>query len=44
MSWDMPLRTEPIRKITMDVRKMPLRPYMSPSLPQMGVEAAVARV
>lgn len=28
----------------MDVRKMPLRPYMSPSLPQMGVEAAVARV
>lgn len=28
----------------MELRKAPLRPYMSPSLPQMGVEAAVARV
>ncbi len=44
MSWAIPLSTEPIRKTTMDVRKTPLRPYMSPSLPQMGVEAAVARV
>ena len=44
MSWAMPDSAEPIRKITMDVRKTPLRPYMSPSLPQIGVEAAVARV
>ncbi len=40
----MPLSAEPIRKITMDVMNVPLRPYMSPSLPQTGVAAAVARV
>ena len=44
MSWAMPLSAEPIRKITIEVRKVDLRPYRSPSLPQIGVEAAVARV
>lgn len=44
MSWAIPLSTDPIRKITIEARKTPLRPYMSPSLPQIGVEAAVARV
>lgn len=44
MSWAMPLSTEPTRKMTIEVRNEPLRPYMSPILPQMGVEAAVARV
>jgi hypothetical protein len=44
IDWDMPESADPTRKITIEVRKMPLRPYMSPSLPQMGVEAAVARV
>ncbi len=44
MSWAMPLSAEPIRKITIEVMKAPLRPYMSPILPHSGVEAAVARV
>ncbi len=44
MSWAIPLSADPIRKSTIDVRKTPLRPYMSPSLPQIGVEAAVASV
>ena len=44
MFWAMPLSAEPIRKSTIEVMKTPLRPYMSPSLPQIGVEAAVARV
>ncbi|MGX1223581.1 hypothetical protein RKD42_004840 [Streptomyces ambofaciens] len=44
MSWAMPLSAEPIRKITIEDMKTPLRPYMSPSLPHSGVEAAVARV
>lgn len=44
MSWAIPLSAEPIRKITMEARKTPLRPYRSPSLPQIGVEAAVASV
>lgn len=44
MSWAMPLSAEPIRKMTIEVRKEPFRPYMSPILPQMGVEAAVASV
>src|SRR5882757_1685083 len=44
MSCAIPLSADPIRKITIEVMKAPLRPYMSPTLPQMGVEAAVARV
>lgn len=40
----MPLSAEPARKITIDVMKAPLRPYMSPSLPHSGVELAVASV
>ncbi len=41
---DRPDNAEPTRKSTIEVMKMPLRPYMSPSLPQIGVEVAVARV
>ena len=37
----MPHSAEPTRKMTIEVRKMPLRPYRSPSLPQMGVETVV---
>ena len=37
----MPHSAEPIRKITMDVMKTALRPYRSPSLPQIGVETVV---
>ena len=36
-----PLSAEPTRKPTIDVRKMPFRPYMSPSLPHSGVETEV---
>ncbi len=44
MSCAMPLSAEPIRKITIELMNAPLRPYMSPTLPQIGVEAAVASV
>lgn len=44
MSWAMPLSAEPIKKSTIELMKTPLRPYMSPSLPQSGVAAAVASV
>lgn len=44
MSCAMPLSAEPARKITIEVMKAPLRPYMSPSLPHRGVELAVASV
>ena len=37
----MPHSAEPTRKITIEVRKMVLRPYRSPSLPQIGVETVV---
>jgi len=45
ISWlivcDMPARTEPMRKTTIEVRKMFFRPYRSPILPQSGVETVV---
>ena len=37
----MPQSAEPTRKITIEVRKTALRPYRSPSLPQIGVETVV---
>ncbi len=47
MSWVMlcaaPDRAEPIRNVTIEVMKMPLRPYMSPILPQSGVDTVVPR-
>jgi hypothetical protein len=42
MFWDSPASTEPIRKRTIADMNMPLRPYRSPSFPQIGVAAAVA--
>src|SRR5262245_3329338 len=36
-----PDSAEPARKTTIDVTKMPFRPYMSPILPQSGVETVV---
>ncbi len=47
ISWSMfcdsPASAEPIRKITIDDHEhRPRRPYRSPSLPQIGVDAAAA--
>lgn len=39
-----PDSAEPTRKIVIADRKTPLRPYMSPILPQTGVETAVVSV
>ena len=38
---DIPQSADPIRKMTTEVRKIALRPYRSPSLPQIGVETVV---
>lgn len=44
MSWASPESTEPARNTVIEQMKLPLRPYRSPSLPQMGVETeAVSR-
>jgi len=42
MFCEIPDSAEPIRKITIDHMYMPRLPYRSPSLPQIGVDAAVA--
>lgn len=39
-----PLRADPVRKTDMATMSHRLRPYMSPSRPQTGVEAAAASV
>ena len=36
-----PHSAEPTRKITIEVRKMALRPYRSPIFPQIGVDTVV---
>jgi hypothetical protein len=40
--WDVPARTEPARKMTMQAMKRVLRPKRSPSLPQSTVVAVLA--
>ena len=42
IDWLMPDSSEPTRKIRIAARKTGLRPYMSPSLPYIGVDAVVA--
>lgn len=42
MSWAAPDSTEPRTNTTIEIAKAPLRPYMSPSLPQTGVVTAMA--
>ena len=45
INWDMlcaaPDSAEPTRKITIETRNTDLRPYRSPSFPQMGVDTVV---
>jgi hypothetical protein len=44
MVCDQPDSADPIRKITIEVRKMFLRPYRSPIFPQSGVDTVVPRM